>query len=106
MPDFPFNGFHFRLAPGRRVRYSEGESDGPRCALTLHSDQLLNLQPGRLRGSKFDTPEDLAAFAQKFDEGVKKVFSNDQPSQYVKFGSPRDNDPKYGIRAGRLTLTS
>jgi len=25
--------------------------------------------------------------------------------QYVKFGSPRDNDSKHGIKAGRLTLT-
>ena len=58
-----------------------------------------------MRGSKFDTPEDLTEFAQKFDEGVKRVFSNDQVAQYVKFGSPRDNDPACGIKAGRLTLT-
>jgi len=32
------------------------------------------------------------------------VFSNNQGSQYVKFGTPRDNDLNYGIRAGRLTL--
>jgi hypothetical protein len=58
-----------------------------------------------LRGSKFDTPEDLAAFSQKFDEGVKKVFSDVETPQRVKFGSPRDNDPDYGIKAGKLTLT-
>jgi len=58
-----------------------------------------------LRGSKFDTPEDLAAFSQRFDEGLKKVFSNNQATQYVKFGSPRDNDPEYGIKAGKLMLT-
>jgi len=58
-----------------------------------------------LKGSKFDTPEDLDAFSQKFDEGVKRVFSKVQPPQYVKFGSPRDNDPDYGIKAGRLALT-
>ena len=65
----------------------------------------LSTQPEQLRGSKFDTPEDLAAFAQRFDEGVKRVFSKDQGVQYVKFGSPRDNDPDCGIKAGRLTLT-
>ena len=69
------------------------------------ADRSLNPQPEQLRGSKFDTPEDLAAFAQKFDEGVKRVFSSDKVSQYVKFGSPRDTDPKCGIKAGRLTLT-
>ena len=58
-----------------------------------------------LKDSRFNTPEDLAAFSQKFDEGVKKLFSSDQATQYVKFGSLRDNDPKYGIKAGRLMLT-
>ena len=64
-------------------------------------------EPGieKLRGSKFDTPEDLAAFSHRLDEGVKRVFSNDRAAQYIKFGSPRDNDPRCGIKAGRLTLT-
>ena len=57
-----------------------------------------------LSHSRFDTPEDLASFAQKFDEGVKKVFSNEQAAQYVKFGRPRDTDPELRIKAGRLTL--
>jgi len=70
-------------------------------------DQSLNQQPEKLKYSKFNTPEDLGAFSQRFDEGVKKVFSisNSNTDQYVKFGSPRDNDPNCGIRAGRLTLT-
>ena len=58
-----------------------------------------------LKDSRFDTPQDLAAFCQKFDEGVKKLFSSDQAPQCVKFGGPRDNDPKYGVKAGRLMLT-
>ena len=61
--------------------------------------------PEKWKQSKFNTPEDITAFAQKFDEGVKKVFSNDKATQFVKFGSPRDNDPEHGIKAGRLTLT-
>ena len=69
--------------------------------------QIVQLQPGKLKHSKFNTTEDLAAFSQRFDEGVKKVFSmsNSNVDQYVKFGSPRDNDPNCGIKAGRLTLT-
>ena len=57
--------------------------------------------------SKFNSPEDIASFSQKFDEGVKKVFStsNRHGNQYIKFGSPRDNDAKVGIKAGRLALT-
>jgi hypothetical protein len=69
------------------------------------TDRLLNQQPEKWRGSRFNTPWDLAAFAQKFDDGVKKVFSNNQAAQHVKFGSPRDNDPDYGIKAGKFTLT-
>ena len=63
--------------------------------------------PEKLQRSRFNTPEDLASFSQRFDEGVKKVFStsNSTSDHYVRFGSPRDNDPSYGIRAGRLTLT-
>ena len=75
------------------------------CSNIQSIGQLLDPQTGKLRGSKFDTPEDLAAFAQRFDDGVKRLFSNDQTSQYVKFGSPRDNDPKCGIKAGRFTMT-
>jgi len=67
--------------------------------------QLPNLRPEQLKGSRFDTPDDLAAFSQRFDEGVKRVFSNDKMPKYIKFGSPRDNDPDRGIRAGRLMLT-
>jgi len=58
-----------------------------------------------LKGSQFDSPENLETFAQKFDEGVKRIFSNDKISQYVKFGTQKDTDPNCGIRAGRLTLT-
>ena len=71
----------------------------------LLADSSLIPQPEKLGGSKFDTPEDLAVFSQRFDEGVKRVFSKDQGVQYVKFGSPRDDDPKCGIKAGRLTFT-
>ena len=66
---------------------------------------ILSPQPENLRGSRFNTPENLEEFAEKFDDGVKKVFSNNQAAQYVKFGTLRDNDPAYGIRTGRLTLT-
>ncbi|KAF9783747.1 hypothetical protein BJ322DRAFT_877041 [Thelephora terrestris] len=59
----------------------------------------------KLRNSRFNTPEDIAAFAQKFDEGLKRVFSEDNGAQFIKFGSPRDNDPVHGIKAGKLALT-
>ena len=71
----------------------------------LLTAMLFDPQPGKLRGSKFDTPEDLDVFSQRFDEGVKRVFSKDQATQYVKVGSLRENDPDCGIKARRLMLT-
>jgi len=60
-----------------------------------------------LKDSKYNTPEDVAAISQKFDEGVKKVFSTSSrhAKQYIKFGSLRDNEPSVGIKAGKLALT-
>lgn len=46
----------------------------------------------------------MAAITQKFDEGLKRVFSDESATHYIKFGSPRDNDPKYGVKVGKLTL--
>ena len=68
-------------------------------------DRVFNPEPGKLKGSRFDTPEDLAAISQKFDEGVKRVFWDDKATQYVQFGGPRDTDSKCGVKAGRLILT-
>ena len=83
-----------------RERWSKVRSNIPFTNLSLKP------QPEKLRGSTFNTPEDLDAFAQRFDEGVKRLFSDDLVSQYyVKFGSPRDHDPERGIRAGKLLLT-
>jgi len=59
----------------------------------------------KLRPSRFNTSEDLSTFAQRFDEGLKRVFSDNTGQQYIKFGSPRDNDPLHGIKSGRLMLT-
>jgi len=80
----------------------------PKCLLqggqfvTARAREMVSQQ---LKGSKFDTPEDIASFAQKFDEGLRIVFSDDNSAQYVKFGSVRDNDPKRGVKAGKLMLT-
>lgn len=53
----------------------------------------------------FNTLEDITAFSQKFDDGLKKSFFDDKKTQYIKFGCPRDNDPQHGVKAGKLSLT-
>ncbi|KAF9783759.1 hypothetical protein BJ322DRAFT_1109608 [Thelephora terrestris] len=60
---------------------------------------------GAWSGSKLNTSWNLEMFSQRFDEGLKRVFSDDHGSQYVKFGTPKENDPSCGIKAGRLALT-
>ena len=60
--------------------------------------------PEKLKSSEFNTPGDLANFSRKFDDGLKRVFSNENGIQFVKFGSLRDNDPEHGIKAGKLSL--
>jgi len=62
----------------------------PKCL--LHGGEFVTARARaivkeKLGHSKFNTPEDLSAFAQKFDEGLKRVFSDDRGQQYIKFGS-------------------
>ena len=71
----------------------------------MFAQPLVQPQPEKLKDSKFNTPEDIAAIAQSFDEGLKRIFSDDSGTQYIKFGSPRDNDPKHGVKVGKLVLT-
>jgi hypothetical protein len=66
---------------------------------------FVQLQPEKLKGSRFNTPENITAFAQKFDEGLKRVFCNDKGVHYVVFCSPTDDDPRFGIYKGKLILT-
>jgi len=63
-------------------------------------------RPGRLKGSRFGTKQDLAAFTESFDTGLKETFSDStKPHEFVKFGSLRDNDTHCGVKSGKLSLT-
>ena len=58
----------------------------------------------RFKNSRFDNEQDLAAFTERFDVGLKWAFSDSSEPQYVKFGSQQDNDPRCDVRAGKLCL--
>jgi hypothetical protein len=58
----------------------------------------------RLKDSKFDSKEDLAAFTEGFDTKLKETFADSNKPQSVKFGSLRDNDTRCGVKGGRLSL--
>ena len=59
----------------------------------------------RLKNSKkFNNKVDLAAFTESFDTGLKTTFSDSSKPQFVKFGSPRDDDARCGVKGGKLSL--
>lgn len=83
----------------------EGEGNGLRQVRLSVITTLVKPYPEKLKKSSFDTPEDVASFSEKFDLGLKRVFSDDKGTQYIKFCGPRDNDHLHGIKAGKLALT-
>lgn len=61
--------------------------------------------PARLKNSRFDTEQDLASLTESFDTGLKTSFSDNKKLLWVKFGAPRDNDPRCGVKGGKLSIT-
>jgi len=58
----------------------------------------------RLKNSRFDNEQDLEALTGSFDTGLKVTFSDSSKPQFVKFGSPRDNDARCGVKGGKFNL--
>ena len=58
----------------------------------------------KLRGSKFGNDEDIMLMTDCFDKTTKHRFTNPDEPSYIKFGSTRDKDPNFNIRAGQLKL--
>lgn len=57
---------------------------------------------GHLDGSKYlDSVDDMLTV---FDTKTKHTFKNAKIPVYIKFGTSRDNDPPFDIKAGKLTL--
>jgi hypothetical protein len=55
-----------------------------------------------LQGSIYlDDPPDVAGC---FDETTKLRFRDPEEPQYIKFGSLKDKDPRFGIRSGQIRL--
>ncbi|KAF8552723.1 hypothetical protein OG21DRAFT_1511130 [Imleria badia] len=58
----------------------------------------------KLRGSRYSSPDMIDDIINTFDQTTKlHISSADQPA-YIKVGSPRENDAKHDIRAGKLKL--
>jgi len=65
---------------------------------------LFSPPPARFKNSKFDNEQDIRAFTENFDTGLKEIFSENSKPHFVRFGSARDNDANCGVKSGRFTL--
>ena len=59
---------------------------------------------GKLRDSRYGTPDSLDHITKRFDETTKRLFRDSKDMQFVPFGSPLDKDLAVGIRGGQLKL--
>ena len=65
---------------------------------------MHNLLERKLRGSRFNDPEDIAAMVSIFEKTTKRQFGDNSAEYFLRFGTSRDNDPKVEIARGRLKL--
>ncbi|OAX34642.1 hypothetical protein K503DRAFT_859084 [Rhizopogon vinicolor AM-OR11-026] len=63
-----------------------------------------DLLKNKLSGSNYSSPEMIAQMTGIFDKTTKLRFRKADEPSYVKFGTIRDKDLKYGIRSGQLKL--
>ncbi|KAG8752842.1 hypothetical protein FRC14_006668 [Serendipita sp. 396] len=59
----------------------------------------------KLSKSKFKDKGSISDMVEKFEQRTKRIFDGSQESNVIEFGS-RDNDRKYGIIQGKITLTA
>ena len=83
----------------RAEDYAQGKSESIR-----HVFRVLRLPIAKLKNFNSYTESDLDAFTECFDKGLKGNFSEGSKPQFVRFGSPRDNDSRCDVKGGRLML--
>jgi hypothetical protein len=59
---------------------------------------------GKLRGTRYGTPDSIDHITKRFDETTKRLFRDKKDMQFIPFGSPLDKDNSVGIRGGQLKL--
>lgn len=58
----------------------------------------------KLKDSKFDNKQDLDTLTESFDTGLKAAFADNTKPQFIKFGSPRDNNAGCGVKNGKFSV--
>ncbi|KAI0725425.1 hypothetical protein C8Q72DRAFT_888785 [Fomitopsis betulina] len=59
----------------------------------------------KLGRSRFATPDDIDAMMANFETMTKPTFRDILATSYIKFGGPRDNDDRFNISRGTLSLS-
>ncbi|KAG8844896.1 hypothetical protein FRB91_002224 [Serendipita sp. 411] len=68
--------------------------------------EAYTLLTKKLSKSKFKDKGSISDMVEKFEQRTKRIFDGSQESNVIEFGSRRDNDRKYGIIQGKITLTA
>lgn len=58
----------------------------------------------RLRGTRWDNPDDIAALESRFCTSIKETFTSVEERQYLTVGSTGETIPDKGIKRGKLVL--
>ena len=58
----------------------------------------------KLRGSDYDSPQEITTMARYFHKSVMPRFRVNQKSCFIKFGRPTDNNPSLDIKLGSIRL--
>ncbi|KAG9045781.1 hypothetical protein FS842_001106 [Serendipita sp. 407] len=59
----------------------------------------------KLNGSEYSDPESISLMIRQFERQTKRAFDGSQTTNQIRFGSTKDNDKKYDIVKGKLTLS-
>ncbi|KAH9917533.1 uncharacterized protein B0H18DRAFT_1214541 [Fomitopsis serialis] len=84
------------------------ESSAADCLLqgsTLVNNRARIFLEDKLKDSRFANDDFVNSMLESFESSAKPTFRDTTKTSYVKFGGPRDNDDKCGIKRGVLALS-
>ncbi|KAG8813936.1 hypothetical protein FRC17_001372 [Serendipita sp. 399] len=70
-------------------------------------DQTIrSILENRLEGSEYNDVETISMMTRQFEQKAKRAFDGSQRDSVIQFGSNKDNDTKYNIVKGKITLSN
>ncbi|KAG8944822.1 hypothetical protein FRC03_001909 [Tulasnella sp. 419] len=84
------------------------ESSIPECCLegsAFVTQAFKEYVQAKLKGSSFGHPAMIQRIVDHFDQYVKRNFEDPNEDMPLMFGRDEDNDPNFGIKAGRIIVS-